>query len=115
MTAEGAREWTVEQYGDFLLSLPLTSMLIDQVDAAPDDVQRYFWTRTEALRLSELTKDADRVVARLLQFERSHLAVRAISWLLYRAPDAVAPAMIADVLEQAISTAPISSASSSPL
>jgi len=90
--------WTAEQYGEFLLCLPFSGSLLDRLEAADEEVQRYFWSRSQHVNLLDATQ-AECVLAQLLKFQRPHFAISLISWDLEQVLGIVSPTQIADVLE----------------
>lgn len=104
-TAE-SRRWTSEQYGEFFLYLPFVPPVISLLDKADEESQRFFWRNIEHVGLFEDADESERVIARLLHFERPHAAVGAIEWALNQQPDLVPPERIAEVLEASILTDP---------
>ena len=57
--------WRPEQYGEFLLCLPFNVSLLNRLDAADEEVQRYFWSRRQDVSLLEVA-----------QAERGHWSVK---------------------------------------
>lgn len=101
-----SRMWTPEQYADLFLYLPFVPAVINLLDKADEQAQRFFWGNVEHVGLFEDAVESDRVIARLLHFGRPHAAVGAIEWALNQQPDLVSPERIAEVLEASIQTAP---------
>jgi hypothetical protein len=97
--------WTSERYGEFLLCLLFTVSLLDRLDTAAEDVQCYFWSRTQAANLLDATQ-AERVLTQLIKFQRVHSAVKIIEWAIEQTPGIVPPERIAEVLELAVQTPP---------
>jgi len=95
--------WHSNQYGDFLLCLPFNSFLLDRLDAAAEEGQHYFWSRTQTANFLEPAQ-AERVLTQLLKFERHHFAINLLKWVLQQTPASVSPERIAEVLERAIQT-----------
>jgi hypothetical protein len=101
-----ADTWQTEQYGEFLLSLPFNASLLDRLDAVPEEIQGYFWSRIQHIGYLE-TSYLDRLLTRLLQFGRPHLAViNVLDWAIKHAPEIVSPDRIADILEISLQTPP---------
>lgn len=100
-----SERWTSEQYGEFLLCLPFNAILLDQLDTAAEEVQRYFWSRTQAGILPEAVQ-LERVLTQLLKFQRPHSAVDMIEWAVKQTPGIISPERIAEILEVAIQTPP---------
>lgn len=101
----GLEGWTSEQYGEFLLCLPFNESLLDRLDTATEEVQRYFWTRTQNANLPDAAQ-AGRVLTQLIKVQRVHYAVNVIRWAIERTPTIVSPERIAEVLELSVQTPP---------
>lgn len=97
------RTWEPEQYGEFLLCLPFNISLLNRLDDADEEVQRYFWSRTKNVSLFEAAQ-TERVLTQLLKFERPHFAVNIIEWSVAQTPGIVSDERIAEVLEISVQT-----------
>ncbi|OUC14738.1 MAG: hypothetical protein B0A82_10425 [Alkalinema sp. CACIAM 70d] len=97
--------WEPEQYGEFLLCLPFNGSLLDRLDTASEEVQRYFWSRTQAANLVDAVQ-AERVLTQLIKFQRVHSAINLIEWALKQTPAIVSAERIADVLELSVKADP---------
>jgi hypothetical protein len=97
--------WTSEQYGEFLLRLPFNVFLLDRLGVATEEVQHYFWSRTQDAHLFDADQ-AERVLASLLKFQRVHFAVGIIEWAIKQTPGVISPEQIAEVLELSVQTHP---------
>ncbi len=97
--------WTPEQYGEFLLCLPFNASLLDRLDTTTEEVQRHFWSRTQAANLFDAAQP-DRVLTPLIKFQRVHSAVEIIERAIEQAPYIVLPERIAEVLELSVRTSP---------
>lgn len=91
--------WAPEQWGEFLVSVPFGLIPVRDIDATPEEIQCYFWTRIEHVGLPDVPDEANKIIDRLLQFNRPDVAVDAIEWIKGKDADLVSPERIADVLE----------------
>ena len=94
---------TPEQYGEFLLCLPLNEYLQDKIDAENEEIQRYFWTKRKDIYFLEL-EQLQRLLSQLLRFRRPHLAVNIIVQAIEKCTNIILPERIAEVLELAVKT-----------
>lgn len=106
LAAASASEWRPEQYGEFFLCLPISPAVVDQLDAAPEEVQQYFWSRNGRVGLPGTAEEADRIITRFLRFDRPHVAVDAVAWLLAHSSEQPLPERVAEVLEASAHTMP---------
>lgn len=97
--------WTSEQYGEFLLCLPFNESLLNRLDIATEEVQCYFWSRTQDANLLNATQ-SERVLTQLIKFQRAHLALNIIKWAVEQTPGIISPERIAEVLELAVQAPP---------
>jgi hypothetical protein len=95
-----------KQYGEFLLCLPFSASLLDRLDAVAEEIQHYFWSHIQ--HIGYLKADyIDRLLTRLLQFGRPHLAVtNVLDWAIRQSPETVSPDRIAKILEISLQIPP---------
>jgi hypothetical protein len=94
--------WLPEQWGAFFLPFPLTASLLKQMENLDEEVQRYYWSRTQNVALFNGQQYAEEIIERLLWVGRATEAVCVIHWAIHDAPDLVSPERIMDVLEAAL-------------
>ena len=99
--------WNPDQYGEFLLCLPFSVSLLDRLDTASEEIQRYFWSRVQHVTFLDETH-ADRVLTNLLKFARPHVAISPLQWANEQTPGIVSSERIAEILEVSVRTLPVS-------
>jgi hypothetical protein len=98
--------WNPEQYGNFLLCLPFSISLLDRIDALSKEIQCYFWSHIRHIDFFNAIY-IDRLLNRLIEFERPHLAVvNALPWAIKQAPEIVSSERIAKILEISVRISP---------
>lgn len=97
--------WSAEEYGKFLLCLRFNLCLLDRLDAADSETQRYFWSHVERVEFLGIQR-TDWVLAKLLEFGKPHLAVTQIAWNLQDNSELFSLDSIAKALEASVQTAP---------
>lgn len=97
--------WTSEQYGEFLLCLPFDISLLNRLDAANNEVQQYFWSRTQKASFLNVNQ-ADRVLTRLIKFQRFHFATKTLQRSVEKIHGIISPERIAQVLYLSIQAPP---------
>lgn len=95
--------WQPEQWGEFFLPFPFDAALLDRLEGLDEAAQRHYWTRTQNAALPDEQRDAERVIARMIEVGRFADIIKLIHWSLHDNPDLVAPERIMDVLEAVIS------------
>jgi hypothetical protein len=101
-----SKTWNPEQYGNFLLCLPFSTSLLDRIDALSEEIQRYFWSHIRHISFFNAIY-IDRLLNRLIEFERPHLAVvSALPWAIKQAPEIVSSERIAKILEISVQIPP---------
>ena len=101
-----ADTWDPEQYGEFLLCLPFNTSLLDRLDTVTEEIQYYFWSRIQHIGYLEADY-IDRLLTRLLQVGRPHLAVtNVLDWAIRQSPETIAPDRIAEILEISLQMPP---------
>ena len=96
--------WRAEQSGEFLTCLPCDGRTWDCAERVGPDADAQYWRRAYALGIID-PADIERAVRKLLQYGRPYTAIEALAFAVHRKAT-VAPALIADVLEQSLRVDP---------
>ncbi|UCJ12528.1 MAG: hypothetical protein JWS08_01495 [Phormidium sp. PBR-2020] len=107
---ENLMRWSSEQYGEFLLCLPFNVSLLNRLDAATDEVQKYFWKRTPNVHFFDVDQfnvdQADHVLTQLIKFQRFYSAIKILQRDIKKIHGIISPERIAQVLYLSIQAPP---------
>ncbi len=97
--------WSEEEYGEFLVNLPFGSYLLDILDSCTTKTQSYFWSHVQRIDFLD-AESAENILINLLEFDRPHLALRAIEFNLKNNSQLFSPEQISEVLEASVKIEP---------
>ncbi len=98
--APSSKLWSPQQTAQFYLSLPSDRRTWSHVDATHPEAQREYWSRIGSHL--EDRSDAEFMTSKLLEYGRPYVAIDMISLYSQQSAPIVPPAVIADVLNQAV-------------
>jgi len=94
--------WTLEQLGEFLLCLPLTSSLLNRIDNLDREVKHYFWSRCRQNILLLEPEQMRYVIDNLIEFDSPCFAIDILEWSMRQNSEVANPDHIAEYLQKAI-------------
>jgi hypothetical protein len=96
-----SHQWSVIEYGEFLLRIPFNNYLLKCLDVAMPETQQFFWESVQRIDFLEVDC-ASQVLEKILEFRRPCFAIENLPLDLDRLAHLFSPEQIAKVLEVSI-------------